>query len=126
MEAVAALAIASIALLSLLHLQLLAMRTADTAQALTQAVLLAQEKMAETLSAGYPSVGVKSGLVEAHGGPFTWRLEVTDARWPLPQRSPAGRDRLRKLSVEVSGPKGPGDKPIHLTTYVAENATRGV
>jgi len=133
METVAALAIASIALLGLLQLQLVGIRTADQAQGMTQAVLLAQEKMAEAVSAGYPPVGVRSGMVEADGDQLTWRIEVTDARAPLPVMASAARqshrsgpspDHLRKLSVEVRWQKGPGEKHICLTTYMTENRIR--
>ena len=95
MEAVAALAIASIALLGLLQLQLVGIRTADQAQGMTQAVLLAQEKMAEAVSAGYPPVGVRSGMVEAEGDQLTWRIEVTDARAPLPVTASEARQGQR-------------------------------
>ncbi len=124
-ESVAALAVASIALLALLQLQLLSMRVADKAQVMTQATLLAQEKMAEAISSGYPSVGVKSGTVETEGELLTWRTEVTDARLPAVCRPAGSRDRLRTLSVEVSWQRGAGDKHIRMTTCVAENLIRG-
>jgi general secretion pathway protein I len=132
-ESVVALAVASIALLALLRLQLVGMSTADKAQGLTQAVLMAQGKMAEALSGGYPSVGTTSGTVETDGDQFSWQMEVTDARAPqavtadgatqsyLPS---SGRQGLRKLSVEVTWQKGPGDKHVSLTTYLAENGLR--
>jgi len=130
-EAVAALAVAALALTSLLHLQLLGIRTAEHAQTRTQAVLLAQQKMAETLSAGYPPLGVRSGRSETAGAAFAWRLEVTEARTPLPVAASArpaaraGPDRLRRLSVEVTWPHGPGNRQIQLTTLVAQNTSRG-
>jgi type II secretion system protein I len=123
-EAMAALAVAAIALLALLQLQLISMRTADKAQVMTRAVLLAQAKMAEALSAGYPQVGVRSDTVEAEGDQLTWRVEVTDAHLPLSYRPAGGRDRARKLSVEVIWQNGPGEKHVGLTTYVAENTIR--
>jgi type II secretion system protein I len=130
LEAVAALAVAAIALLSLLQLQLVSMRTADKAEGLTQAVFLAQEKIAETISAGYPPLGVKSGSTRAQGDQFDWQIEVTEAH--LPPFTAAGSassssrptlrsERLRQLSVEVSWQKGPGVNHVSLTTFVAEN-----
>ncbi|OHB65042.1 MAG: hypothetical protein A2Y76_09345 [Planctomycetes bacterium RBG_13_60_9] len=123
-EVVAALAIVSIALLGLLRLHLLSINAADKAQGTTQAVFLAQEKMADVLSSGYPQVGVKSGIVETDDSQFTWRTEVTDARLPLPRRSNRSPARMRRLSVEVTWERGPGEKCIRLTTYVAENRIR--
>jgi type II secretion system protein I len=138
-EVVAALAIAAIALLALLQFQLVSIRTADKAQVMTRAVFLAQEKMAEALSGGYPQVGVQSGIVDIEGSGLTWQMEVTDV--PLPQLrgdsfQPLGskaqmtslraRDRMRRLSVDVAWQTGPGDKHIRLTTYVAQDGIRGV
>ncbi len=124
LEALAALAVASIALLALLQLQLVSIRTADKAEMMIQALLLAQAKMAEALSSGYPQIGVRSDTVEAQGDQFIWRVEVTDASLPLSYRPPNGHDRARKLSVDVTWQKGPGEKHIGLTTYVAENTIR--
>ena len=133
LESVVALAVAAIALLALLRLQLIGINTADKAQGLTQAVLAAQGKMAEVLSGDYPPVGTTSGTVEADGDRFAWQLEVTDARLPQPVTAdaarqsylpPSGRNSLRKLSVDVTWQKGPGDKHVGLTTYLAENGIR--
>lgn len=133
MESVAALAVAAIALVTLLQLQLVSMRTADKAEGLTQALLLAQAQIAETIAEGFPSVGVKSGSVQAQGDQFDWQIAVTDS--PLPALSaktpiaPATRPnptstRLRQISVEVSWQKGPGIKHLTLTTLAAENINR--
>jgi general secretion pathway protein I len=125
LESIVALAVASIALLALLQLQLLSIRAAGKAEVTSRAVLLAREKLAEVLSTGYPPVGVQSGIMETDGGPFTWRIEVTEARSPLSYRRTTSYDRLRRISVEVTGPPGPGDRQISMTTYVAENTIRG-
>jgi general secretion pathway protein I len=114
-EVVAALAIVSIALLGLLRLHLISMSTADKAQAVAQAALVAQERVAEVLCAGYPQVGIKSGVVEADGSEFTWRTEVAEAQCQPVQSG------LRKLSVDVAWQKGAGKKHIQMITYVAES-----
>jgi general secretion pathway protein I len=133
MESLVALAVAALALTALLHLQLVSMHVADKAEGLTQAVLLAQEKLAEGVSRGCPAVGVTSGTAQAANERFDWRMEVTQA--PLPPvvtpenagpsyRPTLSRDRLRQLTVEVSWQKGPGLKQISLTTLVAEDPGR--
>jgi len=123
-ETVAALAIVSIGLLGLLQLHLISLRTADKAQATAQAVFLAQEKMAEILSAGFPSVGTRSGTVQTDGIHFTWRTEVTSA--PLAQQGlPGSRlNGLRQVSVDVACGEGPRERQVRLTTYVAERKIR--
>ncbi|MEN6426512.1 MAG: type II secretion system protein [Phycisphaerales bacterium] len=123
-ETVAALAVVSIALLGLLQLNLVSIRMADKAQTTTQAVLLAQEKMAEALGLGFPPLGTQSGVVETDGVRFTWRTEVADAS--MSQRQPLGvrLDRLRRLSVDVTCGEGSRGRPIRLTTCVAETKIR--
>jgi general secretion pathway protein I len=125
LESIVALAVASIALLALLQLQLLSIRAAGKAEWTSRAVLLAREKLAEVLSTGYPSVGLQSGMVETDGGPLAWRIEVTEARSPLSYRRSSGQYRMRRLSVEVTGPAKSSDAHISMTTYVAENTIRG-
>ena len=123
-EVMAALAIVSTALLALLRLHLVSVRTADKAQITTQAVFLAQEKMAEALSAGYPPIGTKTGTAEIDGCSFTWRTKVTDARPPQQSRSNFRLGHMRQLSVDVTWQTGPGGKQVELTTYAAENKIR--
>lgn len=117
-EVVAALAIVSIALLGLLRLHLISLRTADKAQAVAQAVGLAQERMAEVLCCGYPPVGTKSGVAEVDGARFTWRTEVAEARSGL---GPINLKNLRRLSVDVTWEQGSGAKNIEIITYVAQS-----
>ena len=123
-EVIAALAIVSTALLGLLQLHLVSLKTADKAQAITQAVLLGQAKMADVLCCGYPPLGVKSGVIEANGSELAWRTEVTE-QLTLPGGPSDLRPRdLRKVAVDVSLQKDPGGKTIHLTTYVAKSGIR--
>jgi general secretion pathway protein I len=119
-EVVAALAIVSIALLGLLRLHLISISTADKAQTVAQAALLAQERMAEVLCCGYPPVGTQSGVAEAEGSQFTWRTEVTEAR-SGPGQSGLNLSGLRKLSVDVAWRKGTGHKHVRMITYVAQS-----
>lgn len=123
-ETVAALAIVSIALLGLLQLNLVSIRVADKAQATAKAVFLAQEKMAETMEAGFPQVGTRSGVVDNDGERFAWRTEVTDASGSQQSSLGLRLDRLRKLSVEVACGDNPDSRQVRLTTYVAERKIR--
>ena len=123
-ETVAALAIVSIAMLGLLQLNLASIRVADRAQTTTQAVFLAQEKMAEVLSTGFPQVGTRSGIFENDGERFAWRTEVTDAAGSQQRQLGLRLDRLRKLSVEVACGDKTGARQVQLTTYVAEKKIR--
>ncbi len=117
-EVIAALAIVSISLLGLLKLHLLSIRMADAAQMTSQAVFLAQEKIAETLALGYPQVGADSGSVENDTLDLRWRTEVSDLQ--LPELTQADVTGLRKISVDVTWNQGIRGKHLQMSTYVAD------
>lgn len=117
-EVIVALAIASIALLTLLKLHLLSIRLVDRAQITTQAVLLANEKIAETLAGGYPDEGRTSGTVEKNGLTLKWQAQVADQQ--LPQLGQAHVTGLRKVVVDVNWKRGASGKGLQMSTYVAD------
>lgn len=117
-EVIAALAIVSIGLLGLLRLHLMNLRTAGMAETTTLALFLAQEKMAEATSAGWPAFGAGSGTVQANGSEFNWRTEVTNLD-ALASHGIA-RNALRQLNVDVTWRQGAGAKNLRMTTYVAD------
>jgi len=117
-EVIAALAIASIALLGLLELHLTAVKLADTARTTALAVLVAQEKVAETTAGGWPPVGAKSGIAEMDGSQFTWRTDVTHAD----SLASCGltRGALRQVCANVTWRDGTRPRTVQMTTYVAD------
>lgn len=117
-EVIVALAIVSISLPALLRLHIISIGMADAAEITSQAVFLANEKIAETLAAGYPKEGTNSGTVEKNALCLDWKTEVTDLR--LPQLDKAGIAGLRKISVVVNWKQGLGSKHLQMSTYVAD------
>ncbi len=117
-EVIIALAIVSISLGALLRLHLISINMVDKAQVTSQAVLLADEKIAETLAAGYPEEGTNSGTVEKNGLTLSWQTEVTDLQ--LPQLDEKKITGLRKILVDVSWKRGIGRKQLQMSTYVAD------
>lgn len=117
-EVLIALSVVSIALLAMLRLHLLTIRIADQARVTSQAIFLAQEKIAQTLAQGYPKAETSSGTVADNGVSLDWQVEVTDLR--LPELGVAGSDGLRKILVAVSWKQRPGRKCVQMTTYVAK------
>jgi len=118
-EVLVALAIAAIGLLGLLRLHLLSMASAEAAQATTEAVFLAQEKLAEASAGGYPEQGTQSGTAEQNGRRFAWRIEITDAgSQTLRNLTLRG---LRQIRAFVTWQHGAGQKSIQMTTYVANS-----
>ncbi|HUU19395.1 MAG TPA: prepilin-type N-terminal cleavage/methylation domain-containing protein [Sedimentisphaerales bacterium] len=117
-EVIVALAIVSISLLALLRLHIISIGMADTAEITSQAVFLANEKIAETLGAGFPKEGTNSGTVEKNALCLDWKTEVTDIR--LSQLEKAGIAGLRNISVVVNWKQGLGNKHLQMSTYVAD------
>ena len=117
-EVVVALSIVSISLLTLLRLHIISISMVDKAQITTQAVLLANEKIAETVAAGYPKEGTSSGTTEQNGLTLNWQTEVKDLRLPqLDKEQIAG---LRKILVDITWKQGRSRKQLQTSTYVAD------
>ncbi len=117
-EVIVALAIVSISLLGLIRLHLISIRMVETAEVTSQAVLLAEEKIAETLALGYPKEGAKSGTVEKNALCLRWRTEVTDLQ--SHRLAEANIIGLRKICVDVGWKQGAGYKNLQMSTYVAD------
>ena len=117
-EVIVALAIVSISLLALLRLHIISITMVDKAQTTSQAVFLADEKIAETLAAGYPEEGTNSGTVEKNGLTLNWRTEVTNLQ--LPQLDEVEITGLRKVLVDVNWRQGVGRRQLQMSTYVAD------
>ena len=117
-EVVVALAIVSISLLALLRLHLISITMVDKAQITSQAVLLANEKIAETVAAGYPKEGTNSGTMEKNGLTLNWQTEVTNLR--LPQLEKVNITGLRKILVDITWKQGVSRKQLQTSTYVAD------
>lgn len=117
-EVLIALSVVAIALLALLKLHLVSLDIADRAQMMSQAVFLAEQKIAETLADGYPKPGTDSGTVEDSGVPLDWQVEVTDLR--VPELRAVADKGLRKILVDVSWKQRVGRKHLQMCTYVAK------
>ena len=117
-EVIIALAIVSISLLTLLRLHIISISMVDKAQITTQAVLLANEKIAEMVAAGYPETGTNSGSTEKNGLTLSWQTEVTDLR--LPQLDKVNIEGLRKVIVDITWKQGLSRKQLQMSTYVAD------
>ncbi|MBN1507624.1 MAG: type II secretion system minor pseudopilin GspI [Sedimentisphaerales bacterium] len=118
-EVIAALAIVSIAILSLLQFHLATVRMAGTTRTTAMAILVAQEKTAETSCNGWPALGVKSGVADMDGSQFNWRTEVTD---PGSLASCGiGHNAVRQVCVNVTWRDGASPRAVQMTTYLADH-----
>jgi type II secretion system protein I len=118
-EVLVALAIVSISLVALIRLHIISVNMTDTAEITSQAIFLAEEKIAEALACGYPKEGVDSGTVEKRGLAFDWQTEVAELR--RPQLAEADVTGLREILVDVSWQQGSGRKHLQMSTYIADS-----
>lgn len=117
-EVIVALAIVSISLVGLIKLHLISISMAEAAEVNSQAVLLAEEKIAETLALGYPEEGTQYGTVEKNALSLHWRTEVTNLQSPhLDEAKISG---LRRINVDIGWKQGAGYKNLKVSTYVAD------
>ncbi|MBN1803780.1 MAG: prepilin-type N-terminal cleavage/methylation domain-containing protein [Sedimentisphaerales bacterium] len=117
-EVIIALIVVSISLLGLIRLHLISISMVEAAEVTSQAVLLAQEKIAETLALGYPEVGISTGQIERNNRILNWRTEVEDLKSPELNEAKIGG--LRNISVEVNFGQGTDVKSLQMSTYVAD------
>jgi type II secretion system protein I len=121
-EVMIALAIVAISLLALIKLHITSITTAQKAEAISQAVLLAEGKIAETIAPGYPALATDSGVAERNGITMNWRTEVTSMPFSTPGNT--GIDGLRIVSVDIAWPSGIGRRNLKMSTCVADRKLR--
>ena len=117
-EVMIALVIVSISLMALLRLHLISAHMVDRAQIMTQAVFLADEKMAEALASDFPKEGVRSGAVEKTGLTLNWRTRVEDLQ--STQWDAENLNGLRQVLVDITWKQGSLPKHLRMSTYVAD------
>ena len=117
-EVIVALVVVSISLLGLIKLHLISIRMAGAAEITSQAVLLAQQKIAENLAQGYPEEGITSGRIENNNQIMHWQAKVKSLY--SSELSQAEINGLRSICVEVNFRQGADTKSLQMSTYVAD------
>jgi type II secretion system protein I len=117
-EVIVALSIVSIAIVALLQLHLVSLRMANTGRLTSQAVMLAQEKIAEQLATGFPDTDTETGIEQYNNVDFNWTTKVTDAA--LAPMNGVSLDGIRRISVDVKWKHGSGNKTVSLSTLTAD------
>jgi len=115
-EATAALAIVSICLLALLRLHMTNIKLAQSARETAQALLLADEKIAQISSARFNPADIDSGTVEKDGIKFHWQSDIEKERLRI-----GGGDFVvepSRVVVSVSWGRHGGVKRIKLLSFL--------
>jgi prepilin-type N-terminal cleavage/methylation domain-containing protein len=118
-EVLLALAVLAIGGVTLLELQLCSMRAADRAARQSQAVLLANQKMAEALASTSIAPGANQGLTDKDtpDGPLSWSVSVADLS--NAQIQGASTTGLCSVTVDVTWPEGDVQRKVELVNYMA-------
>jgi len=119
MEVVVAMAVAAIAMVGLLRLHILSVAAADKADKTAQALVIAQNKIAELEAQGSPTTGAQAGSIERNRTAFLWQTQVSDLE--IPQVSPpADPHRIHKVVVTVRWDHGIGRRDVSLSAILGE------
>jgi len=109
LEVIVAVAIAAIALASFVTLVISSMDMEDHARKVTEATLIADNKLKEVELAGYPETGRTEGLVnEQDPSGFSYTMVVTDTLF----------QGVRQIDIEVFWDNKRGS--VQLTTFIAQ------
>jgi len=122
-EVLLALAVLAIGGVTLLELQLSSMRAADRAARQSQAMLLAEQKMAEALAPASIAPGANQGVTDEDtpGGPLDWSVTVADlSSTDILGASTTG---LCSVTVDVTWPEGDLERKVQLVNYVAQKTS---
>lgn len=117
-EVLVALAVVSISMVGLIRLQMMSINLVDASDTSTSAVFLAREKLAETLSEGFPDEGSDSGVIESNGKKFHWEISVSDS--DLIESGSSKNQNLRKVSVRIGCENSGKRDKLQMVTYVAD------
>lgn len=110
LEVLIAVAVASIALVSFITLVVTSLDMEDHARKVTEATLLADDKLKEVERTGFPEVGRTEGGFEDDQSPgFSYTMTVTET--PIEQ--------VREIDVEILWDHG--KRSITLVSYVAKH-----
>ena len=108
LEVMVAVAVASIALISFISLVIYSLEMEDYSRKMTEATLIADNRLKEIERTGYPEIGQTEGLVdENEPSGFRYRLSVKET--PI--------ENVREVELEILWDKKKGS--LRMTSFVA-------
>ena len=109
LEVMVAVAVASIALISFISLVIYSLEMEDYSRKMTEATLIADNRLKEIERTGYPEIGQTEGLVdENEPSGFRYRLSVKET--PI--------ENVREVELEILWDKKKGS--LRMTSFVAK------
>jgi len=124
LEILIALCIVLLALVPLIHLHVASIRMIDASAHMAKATLLANDRLATTLTQERPDLGKSGGRVEDanDGMVYRWTVVVTDTHPPETESLPLVG--LRQVRVEVAWQDGGRDRVVALDTCIRVAVTK--
>jgi prepilin-type N-terminal cleavage/methylation domain-containing protein len=116
-EVLIALAITAISLIPLLHLLVISISAMDSASCLSQASLIANAKLAEAVSRGYPKLGTENGIIDNSNVLYEWHVNITDEQQKITEKLTLSD--LRKVNVSVLWSQGQAKRQINVSTLIS-------
>jgi type II secretion system protein I len=119
LEVLVALAIMAISLIPLLHLLVISISMVDSANCLSYASLIANDKLSETVSRGHLELGTESGIIDNGAGNviYKWQVSITDV--PLKELEKLNLSDLRKVNVCVLWNQGQTKKQVSVSSLIS-------
>ncbi len=117
LEVLIALAVTAISLIPLLHLLVISISAMDSASCLSHASLIANAKLAEAVSRGYPELGTENGFIDNSNVLYEWQVNITDDRQKMNEKLTLSD--LRKVNVSVLWNQGQTKKQINVSTLIS-------
>ncbi len=143
-EVIVALSVVALALSALIRMQLISINLTERTEMTTQAVLLAEEKMAELMTGSSPSSGIIKGTVNRNGRDFFWQSEIQNLHYnlqitvkpnitqiagsaPKPNADNTSLNYhdmapLRRVEISVHWLDSRTKKQVQLTSYLAKRS----
>ncbi len=114
LEIMVALTILSISLVVLLGLRNRDIALSAHARELTEATLLARQKITDITLRGFPELGEEAGDFGEEAPKYRWRQEVKLTPF----------EAIRELAVQVSWGNNREERTVHFTTYLFDSSLK--
>ena len=121
MEVLIALAISAISLVPLLHLLVKSISTMDAASCQSNATIIANSVLAETISEEHIETGTKTGTIKNETDNIIYKWQVTIANYQIEELQKLDLHSLRKVNVDVYWNQGQSQKQVSVSSLISSD-----